>query len=261
MSRCASEDCVAALRARFPQREYAFFEQVANGTGWKADRWADAVAMSLWPSRGLTIWGFEVKVSKHDWKRELAEPAKSSEIQSYCDHWVIVAPTGIVDTAELPKTWGLLEVTEKGKTKFVVKPPTLKPKVVSRHFVAALLRRESEVLAQLLVNAEAAGREEGARNGHGELAARLTRAEESARHYRETIETFEQTSGVKMEHWRGIDKIGEAVKMVLEAGWRDKYATRIAASAKAFEDSAAQLRRDLEKWEAAGGEPAEVEAK
>lgn len=63
-------DCIEALRGRYRAPAYALLEQVANGTGWKADRFADAVVMSLWPSRGLTVTGFEVKVSRHDYQRD-----------------------------------------------------------------------------------------------------------------------------------------------------------------------------------------------
>src|SRR5574342_435271 len=102
-----SQDCIAALRKRFPAAEYAFLEQVANSTGSGVRGWADAIAMGLWPSRGISLWGFEVKVSRSDWKRELAKPKKSSEIQGYCDHSLVVTTPDIVEPSELPKNWGL----------------------------------------------------------------------------------------------------------------------------------------------------------
>ena len=53
---------------------YAFLSQVRNGTGYaKETRTADAICMSLWPSRGLTITGYEIKIAKNDWKKELEE--------------------------------------------------------------------------------------------------------------------------------------------------------------------------------------------
>ena len=45
----------------------------------------DAVIMSLWPSRGLELHGVEIKVSRADWKREAADPAKAEAIAAYCD--------------------------------------------------------------------------------------------------------------------------------------------------------------------------------
>ena len=55
-------------------------------------RYADAVAMNLFPSRGLALHGFEIKVSKSDFKSEIENPEKSVPVQQYCDHWWIVAP-------------------------------------------------------------------------------------------------------------------------------------------------------------------------
>lgn len=50
-----------ALRHHYPAREYALLPQVGNGTGSRCNRHADALALSLWPSRGLHLNGFEIK--------------------------------------------------------------------------------------------------------------------------------------------------------------------------------------------------------
>lgn len=47
------------LRARFCSPEWAIFFEVGDGTGSAQRRWADAVAMNMYPSRGL-----EIQVSK-----------------------------------------------------------------------------------------------------------------------------------------------------------------------------------------------------
>lgn len=49
----------AAVMRSYPLPEYATFFEVADATGGRQSLWADAVSMSLWPSRGLTITGFE----------------------------------------------------------------------------------------------------------------------------------------------------------------------------------------------------------
>src|SRR5690349_16908111 len=56
-----------ALRPYYPAREYALLPQVANGTGVGAFRHCDALALSLWPSRGLHLSGFEMKSYRGDW--------------------------------------------------------------------------------------------------------------------------------------------------------------------------------------------------
>jgi hypothetical protein len=143
----------AALRARFCAPEWAIFFEVADGTGGNHNRWADAVAMNMWPSRGLAIHGFEIKVSRSDWLRELKKPEKSGPVQQYCDRWWIVTPKGIVKREELPPTWGLYEVSEAGAFRQVVEAPKLEPIPVTRDFMAAILRRASGIDAEAMAAA------------------------------------------------------------------------------------------------------------
>jgi len=78
-------DVLDALRYRHRPPAWAFLEKVRNGTGYQRDaRTADAIAMSVWPSRGLTLHGFEVKVVRGDWLRELRDPEKADEFFKYC---------------------------------------------------------------------------------------------------------------------------------------------------------------------------------
>ena len=60
-------DLTDALKARFCLPAWAFFPAVRNAAGFDANRTADGIAMSLWPSRGLEVYGFEIKVSRGDW--------------------------------------------------------------------------------------------------------------------------------------------------------------------------------------------------
>jgi hypothetical protein len=107
--RWRSVELVALLRARYPKASHALFEQVANATGASHRRSADALVLELWPSDGLHLLGFEVKVSRGDWRRELRQPRKAEAISRYCDTWWVVAPEGVVGPSELPPGWGLLE--------------------------------------------------------------------------------------------------------------------------------------------------------
>ncbi len=90
--------------------EYAFMRQVRNASGFDAKRTFDAVVVGLWPSRGHDIHVLEVKVSRSDWQRELAKPEKAEDAAKVADRFSVVAPRGIVDLAEVPATWGLIEI-------------------------------------------------------------------------------------------------------------------------------------------------------
>lgn len=137
-------EAFAAVCKRFAPPAWAVFAGVANGTGSRANRWADAIAMSVWPSRGLEVHGFEIKVSRNDVLRELKDPAKAEAIASYCDRWwLVVGSSKLIREGELPPTWGLL-VPHAGGLKAVKEAPKLKPKALDRSFVAAILRRAAE---------------------------------------------------------------------------------------------------------------------
>lgn len=133
------------LERRYPDSQYALFPEVADSTGYGQSRWADAVAFNLWPSRGLEISGFEIKVSRSDWLSELKDHEKSSAVQRYCHRWWIVAGSRkLVKPEELPSTWGLLVPRGKDGLEAKVQAPLLKPKKITRKFVAAVMRRAAE---------------------------------------------------------------------------------------------------------------------
>ncbi len=132
-----------AIRKRYAAPEWATFFEVANGTGGRITNYADALAMNLFPSRGLRMHGFEIKVSRSDWLSELKKPHKAEAIQRYCDHWWIVTPPDIIKDGELPPTWGHLILKGNGLN-VAVKAPELTPEVPPRAFLASILRNAQQ---------------------------------------------------------------------------------------------------------------------
>ncbi len=204
--RTASE-VLAALAARYPAPQFAFLPQVADSTG-SVGRTADAIAMSLWPSRGLELIGFEIKVNRADWLRELKQPEKAESILRFCDRWYIAIPhQGIVGPGELPPTWGLIE-TAGGRARVTTEAPKLEASPLSRRFLAAVLRRVDAVRPDRKMLAEA---EKKARDhARDEVAA-------EAKRLRGAVEKFEAAAGVRLEDWRATE-IGEAVRFALDGG-------------------------------------------
>jgi hypothetical protein len=137
----------AYLRIHFQAPRYALLEEVRNATGKLrkrgGPRYADAVAMSLWPSDGLELLGFEIKLTRADWLKELSDDKKAVAVQKYCDRWYLVVPEDtkdkIVKDGELPANWGLMTAGHSG-IKVVVQAPKLKAENVTRDFMASLLR-------------------------------------------------------------------------------------------------------------------------
>jgi len=135
-----------ALRKRYAMPEWVLMEEVRDAAGFESNRSADGIAMSMWPSRGLEINGFEIKASRSDWLRELKDPAKAESIAAYCDRWWIVAVPNIVKLEELPVGWGLLELKPNGSLTETKKAPSrdnVKP--LNRTFVAAMMRRVGQI--------------------------------------------------------------------------------------------------------------------
>ena len=139
-----SEAIRRVMRARFCAPKWALCFEVQDATGMRATRSADAIAMSLWPSLGLELHGFEFKTSRADWLRELKDPSKAETFKRFCDRWFLVTTSReTVRPGELPEGWGWL-VVSSGRLFTITAGPKLEPHPITRPFLAALLRRADE---------------------------------------------------------------------------------------------------------------------
>ena len=132
------------LRVRYATRNgngprYAFAQHVRDRAGFDATRTLDAVVMDTWPSSGLALHGFEIKTSRADWKRELAQPDKAAAFTRFLDYFWVVAPEGVALADELPDLWGLLEMGRRGLV-MAHKAERHAPEPVDRSFLACLMR-------------------------------------------------------------------------------------------------------------------------
>lgn len=208
------------IKKRFSPPAWAIFRSVRNSTGWGGNRTADAVAMSLWPSLGLQVHGFEIKVSRGDWMRELGKPEKSGPVQKYCDRWwIVVSDDAIVDrdAGELPATWGLLAV-KGGKLHTIVEAPKLEPEPLDRGFVAAVLRKAHE--ANQAPDLEAQVREELRDEIERSVGASQERKRrgilEQNEELKKRIKHFEamgNISGVSITDWN-YESIAKTIRLV-----------------------------------------------
>ena len=144
MIRLGAANVYDAIVLAHPAPEWAVIAEVSDATGGRASRRADALAMNLWPSRGLEVRGFEIKVSRGDLKRELVDPSKADAVGAFCHTWALATPTGLVRAEDnVPACWGLFEVDEKGAGEWK-RQPTMRPadevKPPSRLFTAAIAR-------------------------------------------------------------------------------------------------------------------------
>ncbi len=234
------------LSERYPQPEWALFFEVANGLGASHRRYADAVAMSLFPSRGLDVHGFEVKRFRGDWLSELKNPAKADVIASYCDFWWLVTSDDHVALKdEVPKTWGLL-VSNGEALRQVKKPERLKPKAIDRSFMGAMFRRADQWAKEQMKNDArvVAARAEGHKAGLEERDWSIKDRTSELERVQSRVKEFEKASGLNIDTY-AAERMGEAVKAFMSARKMDvtEDMERVAGW---IEDTAKGLRERVE---------------
>lgn len=227
---------------------FAMLREVKASTGFRGDRWADAIICSCWPSRGIWIGGVEVKISRSDWLSELSNPRKSAEIQRYCSYWTIVTPPGIVERHELPETWGLIEVGGKKNTT-IVPAPKLNPEPLDPGFVASILRQSADChdkrVKAAVLDAEHAIRDaldaepvESLKRDVEQAQKAQQRAERDLEGLRERIAKL-QAAGIDLEGWAS-DRNVKAMILVERIG---PMGPRLAMAAKAAKEAADNLKK------------------
>jgi hypothetical protein len=251
--RMTSEDLRSLIRLRYPSPEWAYFPEARNGTGFgRVVRTADALVMGLYPSRGMPVIGFEIKVSRGDWVRELRAPDKAEEIARFCDQWYLVVPDEkLVQAGELPASWGLMLPASKGdKLRIVTEAKQQEAQPLNRRFVGALVRRLGDVVPLSEVEARVSTL----------LATKLDelrasaeyRATESEKRYADlmkSVNEFHAASGVDLRHAWNIGKIGEAVYAVVN-GQDERLRERL----KTVRRVAEEITRAIDSLDAGDGE-------
>lgn len=205
------------LARRYAAPDYALIWEVRDGTGFAAQgRQMDAMAMSLWPSRGMEVHGFELKVSRGDWLRELKQPEKAEAFHQFVDRWWVVADKDVVNVAELPKGWGLL-VAKETELRQSVQAALQKAKPLTRPFVASVLRNLTKnYVPKMFVDQQVSDRTAKAVAEHVDSTEwDLKSAMGTIERLNKTIKDFETASGVRLTDWDSGD-IGAAVRLVRE---------------------------------------------
>ena len=186
--------------------EFVTLANVATPSG----RYADAVALNLWRSRGYELIGFECKSVRGDWLREKANPEKAEGVAQYCKTFWIVANPDVVKIEELPLGWGLLEAREKGLISRQKALPLDHRRELTVPMMINLIRRaveKGEMTEELNAAREAgrqAGIEEQARKGtNRDVHDKLDRF--TALH-----EEFKERTGIEIRDWMGGKELAEA---------------------------------------------------
>jgi hypothetical protein len=247
-----SRTITAALRERYCKPEWSIFFEVSNGTGARGHRYADAVAMNLFPSRGLEINGFEIKTYRSDWLKELKNPEKAEPVFKYCNRWWIVAEKGLVKPGELPPTWGLIEHAA-GKLRQDIAAPALSPVPLDRTFAAALLRRAGEADAntiRAIVNKEVENIRIIERKRADE---EVTRRMQKFTDIEKKVAEIKVNTGIDLLSWKAPNEVCAAIKFSLSADLFVSYNSiqnlrnQAELFVKNIDESMAHLKADTSK--------------
>jgi hypothetical protein len=205
------------------QQGWLLFYEVAQRTGYNNTGYADAMAFSVWPSRGIQLLGFEVKRSRSDLLKELRDEQKAEKFIKFCHQWwLVVSDAKLTEGVEVPPNWGIL--APRNQVLYQVRPAAkLEPAQWTPDFIASLMRRFHEAHAKKDMAEMRAAVEERAKAlsqvsvqkvGQSDLAAAKREAErykDQAELLERRIKDFETKSGIPVNTWQASN-IGELVK-------------------------------------------------
>ena len=150
-----SKQIVDFIKQSYKQPEWAVLEELRCGVGYKSqfgDWWnqpgcwnpeqrIDAFAINCYPSRKFETISFEVKVSRSDFKNEIATPWKREQAVAISNRFYFATPKGLVKPEEIPEDCGLIEFSDKGRIRHIIKAPhTEREQLVPETFLAAVAR-------------------------------------------------------------------------------------------------------------------------
>lgn len=210
------DEIQARLKARYCLPHYVYMAEVRSATGFARDvTYADGLALSLYPSKGYDIHGFEIKVSRNDVLKELKSLHKSENIQRFCSRWwLVVGDKSIVDIAELPPYWGLLVPYGSGLRQAKA-APCIKAEIITPDFLASLIQRMYlNSPNETILNAEY---NRGFEAGKAEsISSKQKHQIERAEKLEEQVKKFEEISGIEIDSYNGRS-MGEAIKFIQNA--------------------------------------------
>jgi hypothetical protein len=163
MTQLTSKDLLVALRKRYADnRHWIYGEEVRLGTGYDhaarhtferdaEGRWhkklnrttveqrIDAFVMSCFGGESYRKIAFEIKISRSDFLREIADPVKRAGALAVSNKFYFLTPPKLVKASEIPDECGLMEVRD-GDLRVVKPAPDRKCAEPTWSFIASFIR-------------------------------------------------------------------------------------------------------------------------
>lgn len=224
-----------ALAARWPPSENVVVYEAPTGAD-RQGRKLDALYVSCWRSRGHELDGVEIKVSVSDWRRELKDVEKADWWWQHVHRFWVAAPVAVaaVIRDELPSTWGLLAVAERG-VKVLVTPARRMPEPLPWTAVVGLLRTAGGAGLNALARAESIGRDRGYKEGKARSDQEHERQSgdlfirKQLDDLRSKVEAFKTASGIDVAgryDQREAERLGQMVAAVQKHHLDTSYLVR-----------------------------------
>lgn len=209
-----------ALRKRWPVGEHIHLTEVpltAMGDGRKID----VAVIGLWPSRGHEIDAIEIKVSIADARRELANPSKADGWWRHSDRFWLACPDDVAKRirGDMPTTWGLLAVSERGTRVASPAPRREQREPLSWSQIIGLLRGAGAASSRAIEVATADGYQRGLERGRAQAMATQPAETPTAEldRLRAQVAAFESASGISISDRYGGEfharQIGQLVAL------------------------------------------------
>lgn len=216
----------------------------------------DAVALCMWggSGRAYQVLGFEIKVSRADWLRELASIDKATEWAQVVDRFFVVAPRGVVRDGELPRDWGLLELTGTGNALRIKAHPAPRPigATLPRELTSRLLTRDHYERKKLESEATSTAQAEGEARARKAIAAELEALQLIAKEHHQLLrEAGLARYADPVRALQTAHRVADALAKLEEEPFRwtidriTKLAADTAAHAQQLQDAVAEFRAPL----------------
>lgn len=251
-----------------------FAHEVSPNGAWGGPgiRRVDALYAGFTSASGRILVGHELKVSRADWRAELAKVGKADDWADACHQWWIVAPsTDVVPPEELPDGWGLMlpPRTTRGRrmqiaVKAAVKADHSPPWWAVRSFMARVDTLEHEQRRQEIQRIANAQVEERMKPYEQRKAEQSMTFED--RHRLDALSRLEKELGYDLESFRSslegrqisVSDFQRALRLAAATGQQAGRLRSLSYSIGGLQDAANALAKtipEIERALAEGGEP------
>jgi len=230
------------LAEKYSGWQWVFLNELRSSNGFAFSvRSADAIAINLYPSHGCEMHGFEIKVSRSDFLKELKDPDKSDIFKQYCDRWfLVVGDSSIVKPGELPAGWGL--IVPRGDSLMIkIGANKLEPEPMGRLFYTAIMKRlvdDTPQVAEVRKEAHQKGVMVGKEHAGFEIYALKQRLQDAE----SSLKIFKELTGESLDSWNPEATIKEIQSILKIKQQEKKYMDEIKRRISATENMLKTLK-------------------